>query len=139
MPQLSRIWGISICERRRSEEGLETKTVILGHARPDAITNDRGCNQKPTPCWECAMLKFDDIQLFLLTRPPSLAARYEFLTLRMPATGRAWLSGLVDKVGTGKSGGSASPDSRWVTLAFTWNGLRALGVDEASLNTFPEE
>ena len=24
-------------------------------------------------------------------------------------------------------------------MAFTWNGLRALGVDEASLATFPEE
>jgi deferrochelatase/peroxidase EfeB len=35
--------------------------------------------------------------------------------------------------------GSASPDSRWVTLAFTWSGLRALGVDENSLATFPEE
>ena len=30
-------------------------------------------------------------------------------------------------------------DNRWVTVAFTWNGLRALGVDEASLATFPEE
>src|SRR5205823_4911118 len=30
-------------------------------------------------------------------------------------------------------------DSRWVTVAFTWNGLRALGVPEASLATFPEE
>src|SRR5262249_22808342 len=39
----------------------------------------------------------------------------------------------------GKSVGSASPDSRWVTLAFTWNGLRALGLDEVSLATFPEE
>ena len=28
---------------------------------------------------------------------------------------------------------------RWVTLAFTWNGLRALGVPEESLATFPEE
>jgi hypothetical protein len=38
--------------------------------------------------------------------------------------------GLIDKVGI---------DSRWVTIGFTWNGLRALGVDEASLATFPEE
>ena len=28
---------------------------------------------------------------------------------------------------------------RWVTLAFTWNGLRALGVPEESLQTFPDE
>src|SRR6516165_7218324 len=85
------------------------------------------------------MLEFDDIQHFLLTRTPALAARYEFLTFRKPACGRAWLTGLIDKVGTGKSVGSASPDSRWVTLAFTWNGLRALGLDEASLATFPQE
>jgi len=85
------------------------------------------------------MLELDDIQHFLLTRTPALAARYEFLTFRKPASGRTWLTGLVDKVGTGKSVGSASPDSRWVTLAFTWNGLRALGLDDAWLATFPEE
>ena len=34
---------------------------------------------------------------------------------------------------------SVEEDKRWVTVAFTWNGLRALGVDEASLATFPEE
>ena len=28
---------------------------------------------------------------------------------------------------------------RWITLAFTWNGLRALGVPEESLATFPDE
>ena len=28
---------------------------------------------------------------------------------------------------------------RWVTLAFTWNGLRALGVPEDALATFPDE
>src|SRR5262252_6287311 len=85
------------------------------------------------------MLEFDDIQHFLLTRTRALAARYEFLTFRKPAAGRAWLSGLVDKVGTGKAASQAETDARWVTLAFTWNGLRALGVDEASLATFPEE
>jgi len=85
------------------------------------------------------MLELDDVQHFLLTRTRALAARYEFLTFRKLASGRAWLTGLVDKVGAAKSVGSASPDSRWVTLAFTWNGLRALGLDEASLATFPEE
>jgi deferrochelatase/peroxidase EfeB len=85
------------------------------------------------------MLEFDDLQHFLLTRTPALAARYEFLTFRKPASGQAWLAGLVDKVGTAQSVGSASPDSRWITLAFTWNGLRALGLDDASLATFPEE
>src|SRR3954447_20826746 len=30
-------------------------------------------------------------------------------------------------------------DNRWVSVAFSWNGLRALGLDEDSLATFPEE
>src|SRR4051795_1376749 len=80
-----------------------------------------------------------DIQHFLLTRTPALAARYEFLSFESVAAGRAWLAGLVDKVGTGQSVGTASPDARWVTIAFTCNGLRALGVDDAALATFPEE
>jgi deferrochelatase/peroxidase EfeB len=42
-------------------------------------------------------------------------------------------------VGTAKSVGSSDLDSRWVTVAFTWNGLRVLGVDESSLANFPEE
>src|SRR3982750_391960 len=84
-------------------------------------------------------LQLADIQHFLLARTPALAARYEFLTFERPAAGRAWLAGMIDKVGTGASVGSASPDSRWVTVAFTWNGLRALGLDAASLATFPQE
>src|SRR5690348_16269632 len=86
------------------------------------------------------MLELDDIQHFLLVRTPALAARYEFLTFRQAAAGRAWLAGIVDKVGTGRivETGDAA-DARWVTVAFTWNGLRALGVNEASLATFPEE
>jgi Dyp-type peroxidase family len=86
------------------------------------------------------MLELNDIQHFLLTRPRALAARYGFLTFRRPTGGRAWLSGIIDKVGTGQSVASgASMDARWVTVAFTWNGLRALGVPETSLATFPEE
>src|SRR5258707_15443075 len=84
-------------------------------------------------------LDLDDIQHFLLTRTPALAARYEFLGFANATAGRAWLAGLVDKVGTGQSVGTASPDARWVTIAFTCNGLRALGVDDTALATFPEE
>jgi Dyp-type peroxidase family len=86
------------------------------------------------------MLELDDIQHFLLTRPRATTARYGFLTFRNPAEGRAWLAGIIDKVGTGKTvAAGTAVDARWVTVAFTWNGLRALGVDEASLATFPEE
>ena len=86
------------------------------------------------------MLEHDDIQHFLLTRPRALAARYGFLTIRNAAEGRAWLSGIIDKVGTGQVVATgASVDTRWVTVAFTWNGLRALGLDEPSLAAFPDE
>src|SRR5262249_61270383 len=75
------------------------------------------------------MLDLDDIQHFLLARPRALAARYGFLTFRQQADGRGWLAGITDKVGTGRAAASGdSTDSRWVTVAFTWNGLRALGV-----------
>lgn len=86
------------------------------------------------------MLELDDIQHFLLTRPRALAARYGFLTFRQADQGRAWLAGIIEKVGTGQVVASgAALESRWVTVAFTWNGLRMLGVDEASLTTLPEE
>ena len=88
---------------------------------------------------EAPALELEDIQHFLISRPPALAARYEFLSFREPTGGRAWLAGILDKVGTASKVGSNVPDSRWVTVAFTWNGLRALGVNDASLATFPEE
>ena len=51
------------------------------------------------------MLELDDIQHFLLTRPRALAARYGFLSFRRPDQGRAWLSGIIDRVGTRPRGG----------------------------------
>src|SRR5713101_5711781 len=86
------------------------------------------------------MLEFDDIQHILLTRVPALTGRYEFLSFRNAAGGRAWLSAIADKVQSAAAmRASVDQDRRWVTVAFTWNGLRALGVDDASLATFPEE
>ena len=86
------------------------------------------------------MLEFDDIQHILLTRTPALTGRYEFLSFRNPASGRKWLSAILETVkSTQEARASMEEDKRWVSVAFTWNGLRALGVDEASLDTFPEE
>ena len=84
-------------------------------------------------------LEFDDIQHFLLHRSPALAARYEFLTFREAAGGRAWLKTINQKVSSAAVVKSGHSGSRWVTVAFTWNGLRALGVNEDALATFPEE
>ena len=86
------------------------------------------------------MLEFDDIQHILLTRAPALTGRYEFLSFRNPAGARAWLAAIMDKVHSAKAmRQSVDKDSRWITVAFTCNGLRALGVDEAILATFPQE
>ena len=86
------------------------------------------------------MLEFDDIQHILLTRAPALTGRYEFLSFRNPTGGRAWLAAITDKVHSAKAmRESVEKEKRWITVAFTCSGLRALGVDEASLATFPQE
>lgn len=86
------------------------------------------------------MLELDDIQHILLTRTPAITGRYEFLTFDTPAGGRAWLTELIDLVQSATDA-STTMDSadRWVTVAFTWTGLRALGVPEDALATFPDE
>ena len=86
------------------------------------------------------MLEFDDIQHLLLTRAPALTGRYEFLSFREAAEGRRWLSAIKETVQSAAAmRATVEKDKRWVSVAFTWNGLRALGVDEGSLSTFPEE
>src|SRR6478752_10276764 len=86
------------------------------------------------------MLEFDDIQHILLTRTAAITGRYEFVSFDTPAGGRAWLSELLDKTQSAADAVATLDSSdRWVTLAFTWNGLRALGVPEESLATFPDE
>jgi Dyp-type peroxidase family len=86
------------------------------------------------------MLEWDDIQHILLMRVPALTGRYEFLSFRNATGGRAWLSAIQERVqSAAEVRASVEKEKRWVTVAFTWNGLRALGVDEASLATFPEE
>jgi len=86
------------------------------------------------------MLELEDIQHILLTRTPAMTGRYEFLSFDSPAGGRAWLSELIDRVeSAGTANASMDSTKRWITLAFTWNGLRALGVPAESLATFPDE
>jgi Dyp-type peroxidase family len=86
------------------------------------------------------MLELDDIQHILLTRAPAMTGRYEFLSFGDPAGGRAWVSSIKETVHSAAAmRASIDKDKRWVTVAFTWNGLRALGLDEASLASFPDE
>jgi Dyp-type peroxidase family len=85
-------------------------------------------------------LELDDIQHILLTRTPAVTGRYEFLSFDTATGGRSWLRELIDKVESAADVPRTMDETRrWVTLAFTWNGLRALGVPEESLATFPDE
>src|SRR5262245_8393372 len=85
-------------------------------------------------------LALDDIQYLVLARAPAITGRYEFLSFRDAAAGRKWLSALLDKVPSVEDA-KRSPDGdrRWISIAFTSTGLGKLGVDDASLATFPEE
>ncbi|BBY67182.1 Dyp-type peroxidase [Mycolicibacterium helvum] len=84
-------------------------------------------------------LELDDIQHILLTRTPAITGRYEFLSFDTPGGGRAWLTELLDKVQSAADVQATMDSSdRWVTLAFTWTGLRAIGVPEESLTSFPD-
>jgi NAD-dependent oxidoreductase involved in siderophore biosynthesis len=84
------------------------------------------------------MLEKEDIQHILLTRTPALTGRYEFLSFSNAMGARFWLSAILEKV---QSAAEAQPsvdqNRRWATVAFTWNGLRALGVDEALSKAWP--
>src|SRR4029077_3548540 len=86
------------------------------------------------------MRETEHIQHILLTRTPALTGRYEFLSFRNASSGRAWLTEILKTVQSAADVlASGDEDKRWVTVAFTWNGLKALGLDETSLATFPEE
>ena len=114
-------------ERRRNQEGAASSRRRFPRC---SIRCSRGD----------ACSRLDDIQHILLTRAPALTGRYEFLSFRRRRGGRAWLAAILDKVHSAHGmRDSVGQDRRWVTVAFTWNGLRALGVDEATLGMFPQE
>ena len=70
------------------------------------LQQSHGISGDVTTAGEPDLLDLDDIQHFLMARPPALAARYEFLTFRAcEGRTRAWLAGLIDKVGNVKGSG----------------------------------
>jgi Dyp-type peroxidase family len=86
------------------------------------------------------MLELNEIQYIVLARAPAVTGRYEFLSLRDAAGGRAWLRAILDRVPSVEHARRSMEEGQsWISVAFTWNGMRALGLDEASLASFPEE
>ena len=89
------------------------------------------------------MLELDDIQALLIAPPRHPFGRYIFLTFDTVEDGRAWLSRVLEKVPSAKYllafyADGVVPSSGYY-LAVTHHGLRALGLDETALATFPDD
>ncbi|MGH9222962.1 MAG: Dyp-type peroxidase [Acidimicrobiales bacterium] len=82
-------------------------------------------------------LKVADIQGNLIHGYTHTDAAYIFVRITDAEAGRRWLATLVGEVTSGTPWESV-PDTT-LNLSFTYAGLAALGVDEAILDSFPEE
>src|SRR4051812_23494721 len=84
-------------------------------------------------------LELDDIQSGALhERPSPYVGTYLLLRIDDPAAGRALVGRLHGLVDTGRPSADPARDA-WITAAFTYQGLRTLGVPQASLDTFAPE
>lgn len=84
-------------------------------------------------------LELADIQSGALhERPSPYVGAYLMLRIDEPAAGRELVRRLVSLVDSGVPAPDPADDT-WITVAFTYNGLRALGVPQASLDSFTPE
>jgi Dyp-type peroxidase family len=84
-------------------------------------------------------LELDDIQSGALhPRPSPYVGTYLLLRIDDPAAGRELVRRILPLLGPGRP--APDPDlGAWLTIAFTYQGLKALGVPRESLNTFAPE
>jgi len=86
-----------------------------------------------------APLELDDIQSGALhERPSPYAGTYLLLRIDDRAAGRELVRRLHDIVDTGRPSSDPARDA-WITAAFTYRGLEALGVPQSSLDSFAPE
>lgn len=84
-------------------------------------------------------LELDDIQSGALhERPSPYVGRYLLLRIDDRAAGRELVRRLVPHVDAGPSATAPGQDA-WITVAFSYRGLEALGVPQASLDSFAPE
>jgi len=83
-------------------------------------------------------LDVTDIQGFAMRGYNFPYARFLFLKFLEPEKGRQCLGRLIQHVTTGERWGQVKPKTT-VNIAFTYKGLAALGLPEASLLSFPVE
>ena len=84
-------------------------------------------------------LELDDIQgTVLRQRPSPYRGAYLLLRIDDPADGRAMLRQLCELVSTAADWWNP-PEQAWLSVALSYAGLKALGVPQESLDTFPDE
>lgn len=85
------------------------------------------------------MLELADIQSGVLRpRPTPYAASYFVLRIDDPNSGRSLMKRAAGIVASADHPESPDADA-WISVALTFQGLRALGVPQESLESFPEE
>src|SRR4051794_21200040 len=88
---------------------------------------------------ESASLELADIQSGALhERPSPYVGRYLLLRIDDRAAGRELVRRLHPFVDSGRPSADPAQDA-WITVAFTYHGLKALGVPQASLDSFAPE
>ena len=88
---------------------------------------------------EGASLELDDIQSGALhERPSPYVGRYLLLRIDDRAAGRELVRRLHPVVDSGRPSADPAHDA-WITVAFTYHGLKALGVPQDSLDSFAPE
>src|SRR6059036_1428516 len=88
---------------------------------------------------EGASLELDDIQSGALhERPSPYVGRYLLLRIDDRAGGRELVRRLHPFVDSGRPSADPARDA-WITVAFTYHGLKALGVPQDSLDSFSPE
>ena len=84
-------------------------------------------------------LELDDIQSGALhERPSPYVGAYLLLRIDDARDGRELVRRLAGVVDSGRPSADPARDA-WITVAFSYEGLQALGVPEASLESFPPE
>ena len=84
-------------------------------------------------------LELDDIQSGVLRpRPSPFVATYIILRIDEPRAGRELMRRLSNVVATAAQPSSPARDT-WVSASLSYQGLKALGVPQSSLDTFPPQ
>src|SRR5215210_8046326 len=98
-----------------------------------------GITEDTLTAGEGARLELDDIQSGALhERPSPYVGRYLLLRIDDRAAGRELVRRLHRVVDSGRPSAAPAHDA-WITVAFTYHGLKALGVPQTSLDSCAPE